>query len=80
MPNFGALAVHAVTPDRWADLAELFERPDPRGGNAVEAYAADRLGGTSSTDFMGVTDWFLAEGFRPVRRARSKTVVRLDLP
>lgn len=49
------------------------------GANAVEAYAADRLGGTSSTDFMGVRDWFLDAGFRPVRRARSKTVVRLDL-
>ena len=50
-----------------------------RGARAVEAYAADRLGGTSSQDFMGVTGWFLAEGFQPVRRARSKTVLRLDL-
>ena len=50
-----------------------------RGATAVEAYAADGLGGTSSTDFMGVRDWFEREGFRPVRRARSKTVMRLDL-
>jgi hypothetical protein len=27
-----ALDVHPVTPDRWDDLAELFERPGPRGG------------------------------------------------
>ena len=50
-----------------------------RGADAVEAYPADRLAGTTSTDFMGVKDWFLREGFRPVRRARSKTVVRLEL-
>ncbi len=55
------------------------EHARARGAGAVEAYAADGLGGTSSTDFMGVKDWFLEEGFRPVRRARSKTVVRLDL-
>jgi GNAT superfamily N-acetyltransferase len=50
-----------------------------RGAVALEAYAADSLGGTSSQDFMGMKDWFFEEGFRPVRRARSKTVVRLDL-
>ncbi len=50
-----------------------------RGATAVEAYTADRLGATSSTDFMGVVDWFVDEGFRPVRRARSKTVVRLEI-
>ncbi|MDQ3979720.1 MAG: GNAT family N-acetyltransferase [Actinomycetota bacterium] len=50
-----------------------------RGATAVEAYAADALGGTSSQDFMGVKQWFLDEGFHPVRRARSKTVVRYDL-
>ena len=50
-----------------------------RGATAIEAYAAESLGGTSSTDFMGVRDWFEREGFRPVRRARSKTVVRLEL-
>jgi GNAT superfamily N-acetyltransferase len=27
----GGLAIHAVSPDRWHDLAELFERPGPRG-------------------------------------------------
>ena len=55
------------------------EHARARGATAVEAYAADGLGGTSSTDFMGVKDWFLDEGFRPVRRARSKTVVRSEL-
>ncbi len=55
------------------------EHASARGATAVEAYAADGLGGTSSTDFMGVKDWFLDEGFHPVRRARSKTVVRRDL-
>lgn len=50
-----------------------------RGATAVEAYAAERLGGTSSQDFMGVKQWFVEEGFRPVRPARSKTVVRFDL-
>ncbi len=55
------------------------EHARARGATALEAYAADRLGGTSSTDFMGVAGWFVEEGFRPVRRARSKTVVRLEL-
>ena len=27
------LAVHAVTPDRWPDMVELFERRGPRGGH-----------------------------------------------
>ncbi|MGH9224095.1 MAG: GNAT family N-acetyltransferase [Acidimicrobiales bacterium] len=50
-----------------------------RGATVLDAYPADHLGGTSSTDFMGVKQWFLDEGFTAVRRARSKTVVRLDL-
>ena len=28
-----ALDVHPVTPDRWADMVELFERRGPRGGH-----------------------------------------------
>ncbi len=28
-----AIDVHVVTPDRWPDVAELFERRGPRGGN-----------------------------------------------
>ncbi len=55
------------------------DRARSRGATAVEAYAADGLGGSSSQDFMGVRDWFVDEGFEPVRKARSKTVVRLDL-
>ena len=27
-----AFAVYTVTPDRWPDVVELFERPGPRGG------------------------------------------------
>ena len=50
-----------------------------RGASVVEAYAADGVAGTSSQDFMGTTEWFIEEGFQPVRRARSRTVVRLDL-
>ncbi len=60
-------------------LRGAVEHARGRGASAVEAYAADRLGGTSSTDFMGVVDWFVEEGFHPVRRARSKTVVRFQL-
>jgi GNAT superfamily N-acetyltransferase len=59
-------------------LRAAVEHARARKARALEAYAADQLGGTSSTDFMGVKDWFLDEGFRPVRRARSKTVVRVD--
>ena len=55
------------------------EHARSQGANALEAYAADGLGGTSSQDFMGVRQWFLDEGFRPVGRARSKTIVRHDL-
>lgn len=29
--------IHPVTPDRWADLVELFERPGPRGGRQPTA-------------------------------------------
>jgi GNAT superfamily N-acetyltransferase len=60
-------------------VGRAVEHARERGAAAVEAYAADRLAGTSSTDFMGTGDWFLEEGFQPVRRARSKTVMRLDL-
>ena len=31
------LAVHAVTPDRWDDFADLFTRPGPRGGTPIPA-------------------------------------------
>jgi len=27
------IEIHLATPDRWRDLASLFERPGPRGGN-----------------------------------------------
>ena len=29
------LVVHPVTPDRWSDLVDLFERPGPRGGTPM---------------------------------------------
>ena len=29
------IVVRPVTPDRWADLVDLFERPGPRGGRSV---------------------------------------------
>lgn len=29
--------VQVVTPDRWWDLAELFQRPGPRGGTPITA-------------------------------------------
>jgi Acetyltransferase (GNAT) family. len=29
----GPFAVHTVTPDRWGDMVELFERRGPRGGH-----------------------------------------------
>ena len=32
-----AITVHPVTPDRWRDLVELFERPGPRGGKPMPA-------------------------------------------
>lgn len=32
-----SIEVHPVTPDRWADLVELFQRPGPRGGRQVSA-------------------------------------------
>ena len=28
----GRVDVHVVTPDRWGDVVDLFERPGPRGG------------------------------------------------
>ncbi len=31
------IEIHPVTPDRWADLVELFERPGPRGGQPVSS-------------------------------------------
>jgi GNAT superfamily N-acetyltransferase len=30
-----SLQVHPVTPDRWRDLVDLFERPGPRGGTPM---------------------------------------------
>ena len=30
-------AAHPVTPERWADLVSLFERPGPRGGSPMPA-------------------------------------------
>lgn len=32
-----ALEIRPVTPERWGDLAELFERPGPRGGKQDSA-------------------------------------------
>ncbi len=29
--------IHPVTPDRWADMVDLFERPGPRGGRQVSS-------------------------------------------
>ncbi|MBW3613940.1 MAG: GNAT family N-acetyltransferase [Actinobacteria bacterium] len=31
----GQVEVHPVTPERWGDLVELFERPGPRGGTPI---------------------------------------------
>jgi GNAT superfamily N-acetyltransferase len=31
------IEVHVATPDRWDDLAELFQRPGPRGGTPITA-------------------------------------------
>lgn len=37
MARRASLEVHPVTPDRWADLVDLFERPGPRGGRQISA-------------------------------------------
>lgn len=32
-----AVEIHVATPDRWEDVASLFERPGPRGGTPIPA-------------------------------------------
>jgi ribosomal protein S18 acetylase RimI-like enzyme len=55
---------------RLADAA--FEHARTHGAAAVEAYAHN----ANATDYMGSLRLFLAHGFRPVREASKRTVVR----
>ena len=60
-------------------IAGAIDHARSRGGSVLEAYPSDVLRNTSSTDFMGCTQWFLDAGFEATGTAGAKTVVRYDL-
>jgi hypothetical protein len=70
------LEVHPLTPDRWDDLAVLFDRP---GDAAVEGYPKDTAGGRRHANemFVGSVPMFRRAGFEEVgRRSPTRPIVR----
>jgi hypothetical protein len=80
--------IHPVTPDRWPDMVELFERRGVWGGrrNAAVAYAFAH--GAASveayphvpkrTDYMGHIELYRRAGFAHVRDANRRAIVRVE--
>lgn len=53
------IEIRAVTPDRWQDMVDLFERPGPRGGKQVSSGCWCmywRLEGSTFDEFWGRGD------------------------
>jgi hypothetical protein len=81
-----ALEIHAVTPDRSADLVELFTRRGPRGGHRNSPasgcwcmYWRQRSNGNVALNSrrMGSVALFEPAGFVRVREANKRAIYRL---